>query len=128
MAEADALFAEVRAPLHAARDAAARQVHALLVLTDPEIGRRIVEHEQGGEARTEHGGGLLPSPPAPLTEELGRRSSVAPLTRMRRFSLTCRDRPPKSETPSRNFAHPLLPAWILETPSTVSHGAHERVP
>lgn len=48
-----ALFAEVRALLHAARAAAARQVNTLLVLTNYEIGRRIVEHEQGGEARTE---------------------------------------------------------------------------
>lgn len=48
------LFAEVRALLHAARDAAARQVNTLLVLTNFEIGRRIVEHEQGGrhEQRT----------------------------------------------------------------------------
>jgi hypothetical protein len=44
-----ALFAEVRALLHAARDAAARKVNALLVQTNDEVGRRIVEHAQGGE-------------------------------------------------------------------------------
>jgi hypothetical protein len=122
--ETASLFAELRALLHAAP----RQVHALRVLTHHEIGRRIVEHSQGGEARAELGAGVLQWPSEPLTEELGRGSSVDNLMWMRRSSLTRRDRLPKSETPSRNFAHPLLPAWILETPSKVSHGAHERVP
>lgn len=47
-----ALFAEVRALLHAARDAAARRVNTLLVLTHYEIGGRIFEHEQGGEGQS----------------------------------------------------------------------------
>ncbi len=47
------LVAEIRALVQAARGAVERQVNALVVLTNFEIGRRIVLHEQGGEARAE---------------------------------------------------------------------------
>jgi hypothetical protein len=96
-----ALFAEVRALLHAARAAAARQVNTLLVLTNYEIGRRIVEREQGGEARAEYGAGVIQSLSARLTQESGPLSSVDDLTLMRTFYLAYRVRLPKSETPSQ---------------------------
>jgi predicted nuclease of restriction endonuclease-like (RecB) superfamily len=112
-----ALFAEVRTLLHTARDAAAQQVNALLMLTNYEIGRRIVEHEQGGEARAEYGAAVLQSLSTLLTEEFGRGFSVDNLTLMRRFYLTYRHRLPKSETASRIFAPPPLSASILETAS-----------
>jgi hypothetical protein len=111
--DAAPLFAEVRALLHAARDAAARQVNTLLVLTNDEIGRRIVEHEQGGEGRAEYGAGVLRSLSARLTAEFGRGFSVDNLTLMRRFYLTCQDRLPISETPSRISATPRPPAEEL---------------
>lgn len=91
-----ALFAEVRALLHAARGAAARQVNTLLALTNYEIGRLIVEHEQGGEERAEYGAGVLRSLSAQLSEEFGRGFSVDNLTLMRWFYLTYRDRTPIS--------------------------------
>lgn len=116
------LLADVRALLHAARDAAARQVNALLVLTNYEIGRRIVEHEQGGEARAEYGAGVLQSLSAQLTGEFGRGFSVDNLTLMRRFYLAYPDRVPISETPSRISASPTPPARILETPPQASTG------
>lgn len=114
------LFAEVRALLHAARDAAARQVNTLLVLTNYEIGRRIVEHDQGGEARAEYGAAVLQTLSAQLTEEFGRGFSVDNLTLMRRFYLAYQDRLPKSETPSRISATPGQPTRILETASPES--------
>jgi predicted nuclease of restriction endonuclease-like (RecB) superfamily len=110
-----ALFAEVRALLHAAREDAARQVNALLVLTNYEIGRRIVEHEQGGEARADYGKQVVESLAQQLTDEFGRGFSKDNLWLMRRFYLTYRDRLPKSENPSRIFAPTRLPARILET-------------
>jgi hypothetical protein len=80
-----ALFAEVRALLHAARDAAARQVNTLLVLNNYEIGRRIVEHEQGGEARADYGKQVVESLAQQLSEEFGRGFSKDNLWLMRRF-------------------------------------------
>jgi hypothetical protein len=56
--EHHALVAEVRHLLQAARQTAARQINTLLVHTNYEIGRRIVEHEQGGAwPRPAMGGG-----------------------------------------------------------------------
>lgn len=101
------LFTEVRALLQAARDAAARQINTLLVLTNYEIGRRIVEHEQGGEVRAEYGAAVLRTLSSQLTEEFGRGFSVDNLTLMRRFYLAYRDRIQKSETPSRISSSPV---------------------
>lgn len=95
------LHAEVRALLHAARAAAARQVNTLLVLTNFQIGRSIVEHEQGGDERAEYGAAVLATLSQQLTQEFGRGFSVDNLTLMRRFYLAYRDRLPISETPSR---------------------------
>ena len=115
--DATSLFAEVRALLYAARDAAARQVNTLLVLTNYEIGRRIIEHEQGGEARAEYGAAVLQTLSTQLTEEFGRGFSVDNLTLMRRFYLAYRDRLPISETPSRISALPTPPAQMAKTAS-----------
>lgn len=54
-----ALIAEVRGLIQSARHAAATTVNTLQVLTNFEIGRRIVEHEQQGVARAEYGKELL---------------------------------------------------------------------
>jgi hypothetical protein len=53
------LVVEVRALIAAARHAAASTINTLQVLTNFEIGRRIVEHEQKGEKRAEYGAELI---------------------------------------------------------------------
>lgn len=98
LAVPSALVEEIRALLHAARSTAARQVNALLVRTHYEIGRRIVLHEQAGEARAEYGKGLLKTLSAQLTAEFGRGYSVRNLELMRQFFLTFRDRAEISQT------------------------------
>jgi predicted nuclease of restriction endonuclease-like (RecB) superfamily len=114
--EHDALLAEVRHLLQAARHAAARQVNALLVHTNYEIGRRIVEHEQGGSVRAEYGRELVRTLAQHLTEEFGRGYSADNLWAMRRFFLAFPARSRIAETPSQQ----LLPttAEIVETVST----------
>jgi hypothetical protein len=52
----DALFGGIADLLEEARRASARAVNALMTATYWEIGRRIVEYEQGGKARAEYGG------------------------------------------------------------------------
>jgi len=118
------LFAEVRALLRAARDAAARQVNTLLVFTNYEIGRRIVEHEQGGEARADYGKQVVESLALQLTAEFGRGFSKDNLWLMRRFYLAYRDRLPRTG-PSLVGAGPTVPARILETASQQSPSVPE---
>lgn len=94
------LVAEIRALLQAARSAAERQVNALLVLTNFEVGRRIVLHDQGGEDRAEYGKAVLQTLSESLIAEFGRGWSVDNLSLMRRFYLAYKDRLPISQTPS----------------------------
>lgn len=79
------LLAEVRQLIVAARNAAASTVNTLQVLTNFEIGRRIVEHEQKGEKRAEYGAELLRELSARLTEEFGKGFSITNLQLMRKF-------------------------------------------
>src|SRR2546430_1025259 len=55
----DAVLSEVAQLLDAARRAAARSINAVMTATYWEIGRRIVELEQGGERRASYGAALL---------------------------------------------------------------------
>ncbi len=86
------LLAEVRQLIAAARSAAVSTVNTLQVLTNFEIGRRIVEHEQKGERRAEYGTELLKELSARLTEEFGKGFSRSNLQNMRSFFLLWQDR------------------------------------
>jgi len=86
------LIAEVRSLIQAARHAAASTVNTLQVLTNFEIGRRIVEHEQKGKKRAGYGQELLKTLSARLTEEFGKGFSPVNLSLMRRFFLVWKDR------------------------------------
>jgi predicted nuclease of restriction endonuclease-like (RecB) superfamily len=100
-----ALVTEVRSLIASARNAAASTVNTLQVLTNFEIGRRIVEHEQKGEKRAEYGAELLKALSERLTEEFGRGFSKANLEYMRRFFLEWRHRvPPIAQKPSGQLA------------------------
>jgi predicted nuclease of restriction endonuclease-like (RecB) superfamily len=71
--------------LEAARRAAARSVNALMTATYWEIGRRIVEFEQGGERRAEYGEEVLARLADDLTSRFGRGFSRRNLQSMRQF-------------------------------------------
>lgn len=86
------LITELRGLIQSARRAAATTVNTLQVLTNFEIGRRIVEHEQKGEKRAGYGKELLKTLSAQLTEEFGRGFSEDNLSRMRNFYLVWKDR------------------------------------
>jgi predicted nuclease of restriction endonuclease-like (RecB) superfamily len=79
------LFGEIGALLEAARHASARAVNAVMTATYWEIGRRIVEFEQGGEARAGYGEALLKRLSADLGARLGRGFSQDNLERCRLF-------------------------------------------
>ena len=107
------LVAEVRALIVSARHAAASAVNTLQVLTNFEIGRRIVEHEQKGEKRAKYGAELLKELSVRLTEEFGRGFSEDNLTLMRKFYLTWRQR--VAEFPNSLFGNSNQP--IQQQPS-----------
>lgn len=88
--------------LEGARRAAARSVNALMTATYWEIGRHIVEFEQGGESRAAYGQALLARLSKDLTQQFGRGFGVDNLEQMRLFYQTW---PPTliSDTPSRKF-------------------------
>jgi len=96
----DVLLADVAGVIQQARRAAARSVNALMTATYWLIGRRIVEQEQGGQARAGYGEALLARLSADLTSRFGRGFSVDNLETMRAFSSAY---PPAaiSETASR---------------------------
>jgi predicted nuclease of restriction endonuclease-like (RecB) superfamily len=73
--------------LDQARRAAARTVNSILTATYWEIGRRLVEFEQGGQARAEYGEGLLKRLAQDLTAQHGRGFSQQGLYKMRNFYL-----------------------------------------
>lgn len=53
------LFKEIRGLILAARSAAVRNINTIQVMTNFEIGRRIVEYEQKGTVRAQYGKRLL---------------------------------------------------------------------
>jgi len=73
--------------LEGARRYTARTVNAILTATYWEIGRRIVEFEQGGESRAEYGEELIERLAADLSARYGRGYSVRNVWQMKAFYL-----------------------------------------
>ena len=83
----DGLLSGLSALLDQSRRSAARTVNAVLTATHWEVGRRLVEVEQGGEARAGYGEELLKRLGADLTKRHGRGFSRQNLQLMRAFYL-----------------------------------------
>ncbi len=113
-----AVHTDIVGLLEAARHAAARSVNALMTASYWEIGRRIVEFEQGGQDRAEYGQALLKRLSADLSARFGRGFGVDSLESMRLFYKTyppstiseslirkssAEALPPNSESPMWNF-------------------------
>jgi predicted nuclease of restriction endonuclease-like (RecB) superfamily len=108
--------------LKESRQQAVRSINAVLSATYWEIGRRVVEYEQGGQSRAEYGASLMQRLSKDLSLRFGRGFSVDNLENMRLFylayppsriseTLTRKlDKKVKSETRSRIFTLPELAA------------------
>ena len=81
------LYEDIKALLHEARTAVARNINTAMVMTYFEIGRMIVEHEQEGAKRAGYAKETLKSLSQKLTAEFDRGFSVDNLQRMRVFYL-----------------------------------------
>ncbi len=82
------LLDDVRAILRDARGKAYAVANAAMVDAYWQIGRRIVEEEQGGAARAEYGSQIIRHIAKALGEEFGRGMSIANLKNFRQFYLT----------------------------------------
>jgi len=82
-----ALVLEIRNLIRNARRSAAQNINSLQVITNFEIGRRIVEHEQKGSRRAGYGKQTLIDLSRQLNKEFGRGFSERNLEYMRRFYL-----------------------------------------
>jgi predicted nuclease of restriction endonuclease-like (RecB) superfamily len=89
------LVKEIRDLVQNARRTAAQNVNTLQVITNFEIGRRIVEYEQQGSRRAEYGKRTLIELSRQLTNELGRGFSERNLESMRRFYLEYHEMAPQ---------------------------------
>jgi hypothetical protein len=81
----DAMLSGVAGLLEEARRTSARAVNAIMTATYWEIGRRIVEYEQGGKDRAGYGKELIARLSADLTARFGRGFGPVNLSQMRRF-------------------------------------------
>lgn len=100
---------DIVALLDEARRAVARSVNALMTATYWEIGRRIVEFEQGGQERAAYGEALIERLAHDLSARFGRGFSRRNIEQMRLFYLAR----PIAQTLSAQSA----PARIRQTPS-----------
>lgn len=81
------LLAELAELIRQARQQALRAVDAIQVQTCWEVGRHIVEFEQGGQTRAAYGKKLLPTLAKELAAEFGRGFDATNLRHMRAFFL-----------------------------------------
>lgn len=114
----DEVLADIAALLEEARHAAARSVNAVMTATYWAIGRRVVEHEQGGEDRAGYGEELLKRLSKDLGARFGRGFSLTNLKQFRKFYLVWRS-PEKGQTASGQLA----PNGKGQTASDQSSGA-----
>lgn len=118
------LITELRGLIQSARRAAATSVNTLQVLTNFEIGRRILEHEQKGAERAEYGKELLKILSAKLSEEFGNGFSERNLEYMRKFFLLWRERLPEiSQTVSAKLSQPAKTSQTLSAQLSIPQTA-----
>ena len=83
--EYDVMLDDLVRLFESARRTSARAVNSVMTATYWLVGRRIVDFEQGGQARAAYGAELLARLSADLTRQFGRGFSAVNLTQMRRF-------------------------------------------
>src|SRR5579872_2025311 len=83
----DGLLARVASLLEQARRTVVRTTNAVLTATYWEVGRQIVEFEQGGRERAEYGEGIVDRLAHDLTARCGRGFSRRNVFQMKLFNL-----------------------------------------
>lgn len=103
--------------LEVARHSSARAVNAVMTATYWDLGRQIVEFEQGGEKRAGYGEELLLRLATDLSRRFGRGFSYPNLNKFRQFYLAYQTAGNLS-TPSRDSVAPILSTVSIESALT----------
>ena len=111
------LVTDLTGLLEIARRASARAVNAVMTATYWELGRSIVEFEQGGEKRAGYGEELIKRLAEDLGRRFGRGFSYPNLSKFRQFYLAYTDKGILS-TASRESAAGKISTVSIELPST----------
>ncbi|TFE37969.1 DUF1016 domain-containing protein [Paraburkholderia dipogonis] len=114
---------EIAGVVESTRAAAARSVNALMAATYWEIGRRIVEFEQGGEGRAAYGEALIRRLGADLSQRFGRGFGWRNLAQMRAFYLAW-----PTEQIVQTLSAQSSPSPIVPTASAISGGLFSESP
>jgi len=93
------LINDIKVLLHSAKNSVYQTINSTMTQTYWEIGKRIVEEEQGGEKRAKYGKTLIKNLSLELTKEFGKGFSSRNIENMRRFYLAFS----KTETVSAKF-------------------------
>ena len=94
-------YQDIKELLQQARSKIYHTINTTMTQTYCEIGKKIVQEEQGGATRAEYGQRLIENLSVELTSEFGSGFSVRNLMNMRRFYVSYE----KSQTVSAKFVH-----------------------
>ncbi|MCG3203461.1 MAG: putative nuclease YhcG [Elusimicrobia bacterium] len=83
--QTDALYQNIRSVLENARSATYHAINTTMVQAYWQVGRLILEHEQGGKSRAAYGQTVLEELSRRLSDEFGRGFDVTNLRKMRQF-------------------------------------------
>jgi predicted nuclease of restriction endonuclease-like (RecB) superfamily len=127
------LLKRVKELIQAGRRVAATTVNSMQVITNFEIGRMIVEHEQQGAHRAEYGKKVLKVLSARLNPEFGRGFSERNIEYMRKFYLIWKDRvPPISQMASAKLQNAgksqMASGQLVPKKSQIASGQSQDIP
>jgi predicted nuclease of restriction endonuclease-like (RecB) superfamily len=121
------LYAQVQAVLQQARQQAKRSVNQVMVQAYWQVGRLIVEHEQGGADRAAYGAKTLQALADKLLSEFGKGFSVGNLRNFRQFFLTIKE-PEIHDLPSSELSWTHFRMLMrVQDPAARKWYAHEAV-
>ncbi len=101
----NSLYQDIKKLLHNARNKVYQTINTTMTQTYYQIGKRIVEEEQGGEVRAEYGTALLKNLSNELIKEFGKGYSEQNLKNMRQFFLTYQKRQTLSSEFKLSWSH-----------------------
>ena len=99
------IYQEIKELLYSAKNRVYQTINNTMTQTYFQIGKRIVEEEQGGETRAEYGSALLKNLSSELIKEFGKGYSEQNLKNMRQFYLIYQKRQTVSSEFKLSWSH-----------------------
>ena len=99
------IYQEIKELLYSAKNRVYQTINTTMTETYFQIGKRIVEEEQGGETRAEYGSALLKNLSSELIKEFGKGYSEQNLKNMRQFYLIYQKRQTESSEFKLSWSH-----------------------